>query len=233
MTEPTKSPTEFDAYAGDYAELIRDPIRDRFAASSRFFFERKLEIIQAFYRRQGMDTRKHAWLDVGCGQGDLMKVAAAHFKSVAGCDRSQEMLKACSPFEVRHQVADEQLPFEDSRFDFATVVCVYHHVPEEERLTLTRDVMRTLKPGGVMCIIEHNPLNPVTRLIVSRTPVDADAHLLRAREAQRLLLAAGARILDSRYFLYFPQSIYRLLAPAERLLSSVPLGGQYGVFAQK
>lgn len=233
MTDPTKSPTEFDAYAVDYAELIRDPIRDRFAASSRFFFERKLEVIQSFYRRRGVETRNLTWLDVGCGQGDLMKVAAAHFKSAAGCDRSEGMLKACAPYEVRHQVGDECLPFEDSRFDFATVVCVYHHVPDEQRLALTRDVMRTLKPGGVMCIIEHNPLNPVTRLIVSRTPVDADAHLLRAGQAGSLLISAGARILESRYFLYFPQSVYRFLAPAERLLSAVPLGGQYAVFAQK
>jgi hypothetical protein len=36
---PDKQP-EFDAYAREYADLIRDPIRERFATESRFFVER-------------------------------------------------------------------------------------------------------------------------------------------------------------------------------------------------
>ena len=31
MKEPHEKPTGFDAYAGNYTELIRDPIRERFA----------------------------------------------------------------------------------------------------------------------------------------------------------------------------------------------------------
>ena len=51
MSEQPEKPTGFNAYATDYAELIRDPIREKFAASNRFFFERKLQIIRSFYQQ--------------------------------------------------------------------------------------------------------------------------------------------------------------------------------------
>ena len=80
-------------------------------------------------------------------------------------------------------------------------------------------------------MIEHNPLNPATRLIVSRTPVDADAHLLRARQAAALISAAGATVMETRYFLFVPQRFHRYLSALEHRLSTAPLGGQYAVFA--
>jgi hypothetical protein len=110
---------------------------------------------------------------------------------------------------------------------------VYHHVPLEQRSGFTHEVFRVLKPGGVFCIIEHNPLNPVTRLIVSRTPVDADARLLRAKETHNLLCEAGGRILQTQYFLLFPERIHKYAGAIENWLTSVPIGGQYAVFAQR
>jgi ubiquinone/menaquinone biosynthesis C-methylase UbiE len=233
MNEQPEKPTGFNAYATDYAELIRDPIREKFAASNRFFFERKLQIIRSFYRRLGVATQKLDWLDVGCGQGDLLRLGHAHFKSAAGCDPSEGMLESCSELNVRTQASMLSLPFDSQRFDFLTVVCVYHHVPLEERSAFTREALRVLKPGGIFCIIEHNPLNPVTRLIVSRTPVDADARLLRAKETHNLLNETGGRVLQSQYFLLFPERIHKYAGVIENWFASVPVGGQYAVFAQR
>src|SRR5262249_15621841 len=154
-------------------------------------FERKLQIIRSFYKRLGVATQKADWLDVGCGQGDLLRLGHTYFKSSAGCDPSEGMLESCSDLRVKTQSSMLSLPFDSQGFDFVTVVCVYHHVPVEQRSEFTHEVFRVLKPGGVFCIIEHNPLNPVTQLIVSRTPVDADAQLLRAKESGRLLRGAG------------------------------------------
>ena len=51
---------------------------------------------------------------------------------------------------------------------------------------------------------------------------------------ERLMRGAGLHVLQTRYFLYFPESLYRgTLASLENWLSWLPLGGQYGVFAQK
>lgn len=45
-----------------------------------------------------------------------------------------------------------------------------------------------LRPCGVLSIIEHDPLNPARRIIVSRTIVDADEILLSRSESRSLLV---------------------------------------------
>jgi SAM-dependent methyltransferase len=233
MKSPQQKPTTFDRYAGDYAELLRDPIREKFAASNRFFFERKIQVVRRFFAAAGSQTETMSWLDVGCGQGDMLRAGARYFKSAVGCDPSEAMLKACDGLNVRKQESLDTLPFDDQAFDFITAVCVYHHVPDEQRPHLTSEAMRLLRPRGIFCVIEHNPWNPVTRLIVSRSPIDADARLLSARETRRLVAQAGADVLTTRYFLLFPESVHRYLATLENCLSAVPFGGQYSVFAAK
>ncbi len=142
-------------------------------------------------------------------------------------------MRNITTIETRVQADPLQIPFGDGEFDFVTAVCVYHHVVPEDRLALTREIRRVLRPNGIFCIIEHNPLNPVTRLIVSRTPVDADAILLKAGEARDLTRQAGFRTLQQDYFLYFPQSIYGVVGFLETALAKVPLGGQYALFTKK
>ena len=211
MPQPHDRP-QFDAFASNYADLLRDPIRDRFARSRTFFFERKVGVVRTFFRHRGIDTRTITWLDVGCGQGELLRLGRTHFKSAVGCDPSEGMLRWCSDLTVRRQSSPQELPFDDHCVDFVTAVCVYHHVPAPVRSSFTAEIIRVLKPGGIFSIIEHNPFNPVSRLIVSRTPVDADADLLSAGTAAHLMTAAGAKVLETRYFLWFPQEAYSILA---------------------
>jgi SAM-dependent methyltransferase len=232
MKPQQEKPTGFDDFAGNYAELIKDPIRDAFTASSDFFFERKIQVVRAFFRNAGIQPESLDWLDIGCGQGDMLRAGLPFFKSAAGCDPSEGMLECCAGLNVRTQESLDKLPFDDAAFDFVTAVCVYHHVPYEDRLRLTKEALRVLKPGGTFCIIEHNPWNVATRIIVSRTPVDADAKLLSPPETRRLLSQAGTRILGTRYFLLFPQKVYSHLSSIEGALQGVPLGGQYAVFAR-
>ena len=233
MKPQQEKPTTFDDYAGNYAALIRDPLRDKFAGNSRFFFERKIQVIRNFFRQSGIRPETMDWLDVGCGQGDMLHVGRPYFKSATGCDPSKGMLEACEGLQVYVQPSLEKLPFDNGTFDFLTAVCVYHHVPYDARPRLTSEALRLLKPGGFFCIIEHNPWNIATRVIVSRTPVDADANLLSPRETRRLLSEAGTKVRATRYFLLFPESIYSYGGPIETVLSPLPLGGQYSVFAQK
>jgi ubiquinone/menaquinone biosynthesis C-methylase UbiE len=132
------------------------------------------------------------------------------------------------------QTDPSNLPFEDRSFDLATVVCVYHHVEPPHRHALATEVARVLRPRGVACIIEHNPFNPATRVIVRRTRVDQDAQLLTARTARRLLSGAGLGAdLHTAYFLYFPQNLHQKARGLETFLARVPVGGQYAVFGRK
>ena len=226
-------PPEFDSYAREYSELLRDPVRDRFATTPLFFHQRKWGVIREFFDSLGRSTREANWLDVGCGRGELLRLGQSAFGRVAGCDLSQEMLKASADLEVRLQTAPTELPFDSEAFDFVTAVCVYHHVGLSDRDALTREAFRVLRPGGVLCVIEHNPLNPLTRRIVQRTPVDTNANLLPHSEARRLVGSTGFSCLDTRFFLYLPESAFRRMPWLEALLKHVPLGGQYALFAGK
>lgn len=227
MTEP-----RFDQLSSSYEELLRDPLRDRFAGPA-FFHRRKRDLIRRFFRRRRLSTAGLRYLDVGCGKGELLSLLQTDFEHVAGCDVSSGMVGEISGIETRVQRDALQIPFGDAEFDLVTAVCVYHHVPPADRRMLTGEIKRVLRPSGILCMIEHNPFNPITQLIVSRTPVDADAVLLRAAEARRLAANAELAPLEQDYFLYFPQALYRCVGRLEALLTKVPLGGQYAVFSQK
>jgi len=75
-------------------------------------------------------------------------------------------------------------------------------------------------------VIEHNPLNPLTRLAVSRCAFDRDAVLLRAGRTEALMTQAGFGAVRSRYFVLLPSA-----APwarrVERACRHLPLGAQY------
>ena len=215
---------EFDSYAREYSELLRDPLRDRFATSPLFFHQRKWSVIQEFFESRGRSMHTASWLDIGCGQGELLRLGQSAFARVAGCDLSQEMLKASEGLEVRLQTTPISLPFDSESFEFVTAVCVYHHVGFPDRDALTRDALRVLRPGGVFCVMEHNPLNPFTRRIVHRTPVDANAKLLAPSGARRLVASAGFACLDTQFFLYLPESCFSPDAKAGSPAEAFALG---------
>jgi SAM-dependent methyltransferase len=230
-------PSRFDQLSSSYQQLLRDPLRDWFMGQeSMFFHRRKGDLIRRFFRRRGLPTSGLRYLDVGCGKGELLHLLESNFKQATGCDVSAGMMRQVlqgTGIETRVQKDPLQLPFGDAEFDLVTAVCVYHHVPPAARRTLTGEIGRVLRPGGIFCMIEHNPFNPVTRRIVSRTPVDADAILLPAREARRLSADAGLAPLEQDYFLYLPQAFYRYFGRLEAILAKVPLGGQYALFSRK
>lgn len=226
--------TRFDRLSPSYEELLRDPIRDRFTGQeSMFFHRRKADLIGRFYNRRNLATSGLRYLDVGCGKGELLHLLQPAFQQAAGCDVSTGMMQEITGIEVRVQPDALHIPFGDAEYDLVTAVCVYHHVPPADRSALTKEIRRVLRPGGIFCMIEHNPLNPVTRLIVSRTPVDADAILVPAGEARQLATGAGMVPLERDYFLYFPQALYRYLGRLEAALAKVPLGGQYALFSSR
>lgn len=225
--------TEFDNYAQEYDALLKDPIRDRFASGAEFFHVRKWLLLRDFLRRTSRRPAELSWLDVGCGKGELLQAGKSEIKSALGCDPSLEMLRATKDIETVHQSEPAKLPFESGSFDVVTAACVYHHLNDGDRISISSELFRVLRPGGVAAIFEHNPWNPATRLIVSRTPVDADAVLLRAGETRGLMRAAGLRVVETAYYLYFPQRVFKLVGGVERILSRIPAGGQYAVFAER
>ncbi len=222
---------EFDYFASSYDQLLDDPLRMSFASDALHFCRRKWFVLDRMLRRVGRESESLSWLDVGCGRGEFLELAGSHFANAAGCDPSAGMLSYGRSFATHNQPHPTKLPFASHSFDLVTAVCVYHHVAVDARAELTGEVRRVLRPGGLFCIIEHNPYNPVTRLIVSRCPVDADAELLSLNSAADMVSASGLRPGLSEYFLYLPEPWFKKFSAIEAALRQVPAGGQYALLA--
>lgn len=117
-------------------------------------------------------------LDLAAGTGDLTMAFARLGKpaSILSTDFVPEMLnvgerKAAAydgPTKIEFEVADAQdLPFEDGRFDIATVAFGVRNLPD--RPANFREVRRVLKPGGRYVILEFTrPPNPLVRWLYHR-----------------------------------------------------------------
>ena len=222
---------EFDRHSDRYDELVRDSIR--FSGQERaFFLEAKaLRLLDVARRRLGDPGRVRA-LDVGCGDGvfDAYLTELGELEGVDASEAMVELARTTNP-RARYQVADAaELPFPEGSFDLAFAVCVLHHVPPEERDGLAAELRRVTRVGGLVVVFEHNPWNPLTRLVVTRCAFDEHSMLLGHRKASRRLAAAGLRPVEHGYLLFFPWR-GRITKRLEATLAPVPLGAQYYVAA--
>jgi SAM-dependent methyltransferase len=133
---------------------------------------------------------------------------------------------------VSYSVYDgARLPYDAASFDLTFAICVLHHVDPPERPVFAAEALRVTRPGGLVAVLEHNPINPLTRRVVSRCEFDEGVELLGIRETRRLLIEAGASPVASRYMVFFPWHA-ELFRHAEKALGLVPLGAQYVVAAR-
>jgi SAM-dependent methyltransferase len=126
----------------------------------------------------------------------------------------------------------QHFPFKDNSFDLVTCVCVYHHIEKDLRKNFSQEVYRILKPNGSFVIFEHNPYNPLTKWIVSRTPVDQNAILVKAGEFRHNYLRHFTQH-QCLYYLFFPKKIEFLEKALRFILKWIPLGGQYLYWVKK
>jgi 2-polyprenyl-3-methyl-5-hydroxy-6-metoxy-1,4-benzoquinol methylase len=217
----------FDQYGGNYRDVVQRAI-DFAGLEYEFFVKAKARIIKQLAAEFGL-AADVALLDVGCGVGALHDHLGDAFARICGVDVSRVSVEAAKTRhpEIEYRVMEgNQIPYPSAAFDIVTAINVLHHIDPEARPDFVIELKRVIRPNGVACIIEHNPLNPLTRLAVLRCPFDRDAHLLRAAQANRLLKAAGLAHVRASYFLLTPLSS-TAACRLERWLSALPLGAQF------
>lgn len=225
----------FDSYRSSYGETIDGSIRFS-GLKHEFFLVAKADLLRRLVAERGL-RRGGAMLralDVGCGVGSLHPYLDGAFERLDGCDVSQESIRRASednPGVVYRTCTTTSLPYDDCVFDLAFASCVVHHVSPASWLDFVREMRRVVRQGGVACIIEHNPYNPLTRLAVLRCPFDQDAVLLNAAKAAALFRQADFREVRSEHFLLLP-SAGRFARNVERALATLPLGAQYACSAR-
>ena len=224
--------TEFDRVGESYQAAVEEAIS--FAGQKHdFYLEVKARRLVELARRHLGPGRATA-LDVGCGPGLFDRHVAPAF-DLHGVDVSPAMVERARETnpEVEYAVSEpRRLPHPDGRFDLAFAVCVLHHVDRADRLPLVRETARVVRPGGLVAIFEHNPLNPLTRRVVRECAFDEDVELLPRRELEALFPAAGLEVVSAHYLLFFPWR-GRLFEATERTLTRLPLGAQYVVAGRR
>ncbi|MEA2406357.1 MAG: hypothetical protein QOE69_476 [Thermoleophilaceae bacterium] len=224
----------FDPYADRYEDEVEQSIA--FAGQEHeFYVEVKACALLELAREQLGDLSRVRALDVGCGVGLTDGHLIPALGAVEGVDVSEpeiERARAANPAADYRAYDGGTLPFPDDRFDLTFAICVVHHVEPPDRPRLLAEMARVTRPGGLVAVFEHNPLNPLTRLAVRNCSFDEGVVLVGARSLARQLRGAGLTVLASRYVLFFPWRGERLRR-LERRLAPVPLGAQYLVAARR
>jgi SAM-dependent methyltransferase len=200
---------------------------------AEYFTQMKARALVDLARRRVGDPARLTALDVGCGVGVTDRHLVDPFEHVIGVDIFDGVLERAAAANpgVNYRLYDGRtLPLEDGSVDVAFAICVVHHVPPPQWTAFVAEMARVLRPGGIAAIFEHNPINPLTRRVVSNCVFDEDAVLLRRRRARDLLRQVGLAPCEDRYIAFLPFG-GKAVAPIEAALRRVPLGAQYYVSA--
>ncbi|UKS24290.1 MerR family transcriptional regulator [Paenibacillus sp. HWE-109] len=129
-----------------------------------------VELIAPYAGRKG--------LDIGTGTGNLAGKLQQAGLTMAAIDQSQQMLKLCAA-----KFADIQLklgnvlaiPYMDAEFDVVVSSFALHHLTEPQRELAWREMLRVLKPGGIICLTDYMLEAPESEEIFLRNLISSQA----------------------------------------------------------
>ncbi len=233
-TGSTRMQAEFDLLADEYCMLHKANVAIT-GESLEYFAEYKIADLSEMLNRLRLPTSKI--LDFGSSIGNSLPYFRKYFSSseVSCADvsaRSIEIAQSRFPGQENYILIDKNIPLPTASQDVIFSACVFHHIPHDEHLYWLAELRRITKPGGVLVIFEHNPLNPLTRHFVDTCPLDMNARLIRGSTMRQRALAGGWEDARVDYRLFFP-AMLRLLRPLEKHLGWLSLGAQYRMTARK
>ncbi|MEM8831361.1 MAG: class I SAM-dependent methyltransferase [Cyanobacteria bacterium P01_G01_bin.19] len=113
-------------------------------------------------------------LDLGCSVGISTLALHRYFSerqtnaiNTVGLDLSPYMLAVAKAADTEQEVSQwvhglgEATDFADNSLDLVTLQFLIHELPREATKDIFREVLRILKPGGVIGIVDNNPASPV------------------------------------------------------------------------
>lgn len=113
-----------------------------------------------FYIKKLLSTKKKSFLDVGCGDGRVLKILSdEEYVNIYGCEISSEFLKAADRKGLKNLTFYNggNLTYKDNFFCVVGSFTVLEHV-ENPAVFLTEQI-RVTKPGGYIIVICPNFLN--------------------------------------------------------------------------
>lgn len=130
---------------------------DAYESNPAVFDPGRQQRIRSLLQSLNVDGSSASMLDVGCGTGNVIKLADGIFERRFGIDLSGSLLaeldrRAPGIFLCQSEAA--RLPFPDESFHLCTSYAVLHHLHSHERVF--REIHRVLRPDGVL-YTDHDP----------------------------------------------------------------------------
>jgi len=222
-------------------DLLADEYHDQHAVNvaitgeaPEYFAEYKIADLAALVQSKALGATQI--FDFGCGIGNSVPYFRKYFgQSALLCSdvssRSIEIAQTRFPGKEQYVRIGKNIPLPSNSQDIVFSACVFHHIPHDEHQHWLAELQRVTKPGGLLAIYEHNPLNPLTVHAVNTCPLDVHARLIRASVMRQRALASGWADARVDYKLFFP-SMFKSLRPMERHLNWLSLGAQYRMAAR-
>ncbi|MEO8401137.1 MAG: class I SAM-dependent methyltransferase [Gammaproteobacteria bacterium] len=219
------SPSEFDNYVDSYEDALKQSMPSAFT-ENEYFAQYKINYIARKLGKQ----KPTSFLDFGCGIGRSISIINQQFPQTElwGYDISSQSIEAARMRTKKAQFTNDLNDFPFGKFDVIFAANVFHHIPLSERISALTRCKQLLAKNGRLFLFEHNPFNPVTRLVFERCPYDKDAVMLKKQEVLQLAEKVGLNVTKSSYTLFFPRPL-ALFRPLERILGWLPMGAQYCV----
>ncbi|MFS1291589.1 class I SAM-dependent methyltransferase [Pseudomonas sp. CMR5c] len=224
---------EFDLLADEYHDQHKENVAIT-GENPEFFSEYKIADLAALVADQKLPSA--SVFDFGSGIGNSLPFFRKYFPdSAITCgdvsSRSIEIAKIRFPGDEKYVQIENTIPLPTHSQDIVFTACVFHHIPHEDHEHWLKELLRITKPGGILTIYEHNPLNPLTVKAVNTCPLDVNAELILGRTMAKRATAGGWAKPSVDYKLFFP-AFLSYLRPLERKLNWLALGAQYRMFAR-
>jgi SAM-dependent methyltransferase len=213
----------FDEYINSYSADLQKALGG-LGGESAYFARRKVQVLAKSLRGKTPSVI----LDYGSGKGALIPHLREYFPDaqIWATDVSSlslEHLQKSYPYV--HIFSPEEI--QPNSCDVVVLSCVMHHIPTQSRKAVVGSIQQALKSGGSLCVFEHNPINPITRRIVSNCVFDEGVELIQKRSLRTLIKGVGGFAPQrAGYFLFFPPAL-KAFARLEGALSWLPFGGQH------
>ncbi len=135
-------------------------------------------------------------VDVGCGNGFLVRLMTRQGAHVTGLESSPGQLRRARDIapegdEIYIPGQAQYLPMGDGSTDLVVFANSLHHVPAADMPLALSEAARVLRPGGMLYVSEpiaEGPFFQITRLIDDETDVRAQALAALQNEAPGLRL---------------------------------------------
>jgi hypothetical protein len=226
---------EFDKFATEYLETHERNIRLS-GEGPDYFARYKIDEIARIWTRRRL-PQPRTIVDFGSGIGasvpHLRRVFPdARITALDVSPRSLAVAESRFPGMAEYVLYDgRDLPLAPGSVDLIFSSCVFHHIDPVEHVGIFERLKGALSAGGRLAVFEHNPVNPVTRYIVSTCPFDENAILIPADVLRTRQLAAGFGSVSTAYTGFFPGPL-RALRGVEPYLAWAPIGAQYYTLAR-